>query len=635
MSRMYTLECLFMHPSGTRMGSRRFGPSPAALSQLRRSPAARALALGVLLTLCLAPTPGCDRSEPASLGTSAGAKGQGATGQGQPIAAPGASLERERAEALMAQEQWKDAAKVFGRLTKSSPDDGGLWFNLGYCQMMDHQHDRALEAMRRAAEFPDLKATALYNIACMHALRADSEAAFTALNASVEAGFDDWGHMNEDADLESIISDERMTDVYLRIMGRRAVLIVPDDISSLQQAMDVAGKGTEILVKQGTYSEQVMLKSGVHLRAESVGGATIRVSASEGPALGASECQDAKVTGFVIEQTTAAGAKPSPTVLLVNSDVALNRCRVVGGSVGIVVADSARAAIQDTFVENCVGHGVIVIGTPSTPQLTRVTSRNHGGDGIRFTKGARGTLDSSECSGNQLDGIGVAEGAAPTIRNTTCRNNGGSGMTFEAETTGQVENNRCYDNKDAGVAILGPGKGPGLRDNALSGNQLGGVLYQAGTWSTTATLTHEEGNFNGSPWNTGDYVIPIEIEIAEEPVVRFGRGTEQCVFRREGDTCSWKYSGDSTVTCRATTFQVSPVGLRVIVEFSGISHNKSVVGEHYWDFPVDGQLAMTGPIKDGTLELSTLHEYRLKNTYIGGGCYQSWRGVASVERTTK
>ena len=56
-----------------------------------------------------------------------------------------------------------------------------------------------------------------YNVACGYALAGNSTEALDWLEISIKAGYDDWDHIREDSDLESLRKERR----YLRIMADR------------------------------------------------------------------------------------------------------------------------------------------------------------------------------------------------------------------------------------------------------------------------------------------------------------------------------------------------------------------------------------------------------------------------------
>ncbi len=80
---------------------------------------------------------------------------------------------------------------------------------LGYSLHAAGRLDEAMAAHEKAATFPATKAAATYNIACVHALKGEIDAAFGSLDKAVAAGFQDLDLARKDSDLEKLRSDAR------------------------------------------------------------------------------------------------------------------------------------------------------------------------------------------------------------------------------------------------------------------------------------------------------------------------------------------------------------------------------------------------------------------------------------------
>ena len=114
---------------------------------------------------------------------------------------------------LQQSEDWMGAAKAWSEIAEANPEAGIAWFNLGYCLHAAGELDKAIEIHKKAANFDEYRGIALYNLGCAHALRGETDAAFTALAASAEAGFEVVEYAVSDADLTSLRDDPRMARV--------------------------------------------------------------------------------------------------------------------------------------------------------------------------------------------------------------------------------------------------------------------------------------------------------------------------------------------------------------------------------------------------------------------------------------
>lgn len=109
-------------------------------------------------------------------------------------------------------ERWDDVIAAARGLIARNERDGQAWVNLGYALHAMGRVDEALEAHRRAAQLPGVAGIGAYNIACVHALRGESDQAFAWLRKAMAAGGMDLRRVREDQDLKSLHADPRFKD---------------------------------------------------------------------------------------------------------------------------------------------------------------------------------------------------------------------------------------------------------------------------------------------------------------------------------------------------------------------------------------------------------------------------------------
>jgi len=126
------------------------------------------------------------------------------------------------ANALYEAGKYAEAVEAFKAITEAHPDNGEAWFKLGYCLHASGRLDEALVAHAKAAEFPQYRPVALYNLGCAHALKGNADAAFEALNKSIDSGFDNLKQLQEDTDLTSLRADPRWAPLVARLSSSKA-----------------------------------------------------------------------------------------------------------------------------------------------------------------------------------------------------------------------------------------------------------------------------------------------------------------------------------------------------------------------------------------------------------------------------
>lgn len=132
-----------------------------------------------------------------------------------------ATLRRE-ADAAVAKKDFVTAAAAFKRLTEVDPKDAEAWHLLGYSLHADGKLDEALAAHQQAAKFPAVAGPATYNIACVYALKGQSDEAFRWLEKACTLGFDDAELLASDGDLDSLRKDARFAKLTARLQDPQA-----------------------------------------------------------------------------------------------------------------------------------------------------------------------------------------------------------------------------------------------------------------------------------------------------------------------------------------------------------------------------------------------------------------------------
>jgi len=124
--------------------------------------------------------------------------------------------------AAVDKENWVEATAKFKALTEVQPRNGQAWLMLGYALHADKKLDEALPIHIKATEFPTVRDTAAYNVACVYALKGDKDKAIEWLKKAIEFGFGDAAHAEDDTDFDSIKSDQRFKDLVARMKAAPA-----------------------------------------------------------------------------------------------------------------------------------------------------------------------------------------------------------------------------------------------------------------------------------------------------------------------------------------------------------------------------------------------------------------------------
>ena len=124
----------------------------------------------------------------------------------------------QKANQAMQAQDWSAAIAGFEGVLKRDPNSAVAKFRLAYCVHASGDMDRAIPLHEAAAEHPQQRPVALYNLGCAHALKGNTDKAFEALTGSVDAGFNGGAgglvSAHADTDLVSLRDDPRFAELF-------------------------------------------------------------------------------------------------------------------------------------------------------------------------------------------------------------------------------------------------------------------------------------------------------------------------------------------------------------------------------------------------------------------------------------
>jgi transcriptional regulator GlxA family with amidase domain len=123
----------------------------------------------------------------------------------------------QEAMLLMDAQDFAAAAKAWRKVTEADPQNGVAWYRLGTSLAQAKQLEEAIAPLTKAAEFPERRSGALYNLACAQARLGRSSEALDALARAVEAGFREKWYLEHDDDLASIRELPRFREILAKL----------------------------------------------------------------------------------------------------------------------------------------------------------------------------------------------------------------------------------------------------------------------------------------------------------------------------------------------------------------------------------------------------------------------------------
>lgn len=240
------------------------------------------------------------------------------------------------------------------------------------------------------------------------------------------------------------------------------------DNVTIQDAIDSAGAGDIILVKDGTYIESVKVNK-PHLTIKSENG---------------------------VHRTVVQSMNTNEPVFEVTADyVYLSGFTVRVGNDGVWINSSNNIITSNTVADNT--HGIFLFNSSNNTLINNYVINNYVGVGLSFA--FNNTLINNTANFNTGDGLGIAfvSSSNNTLINNTANFNDGIGIRLEGSSNNLLTNNNASQNSVIGIDISSRSINNTITSNTANSNggeggNTGINLYN----SSDNTLINNTANFN-------------------------------------------------------------------------------------------------------------------------------------------
>ena len=267
-----------------------------------------------------------------------------------------------------------------------------------------------------------------------------------------------WIH-DDKAKLEWNVGDKNSVSYWLVAQDNPKIICVPTDYPTIQEAVDNATAGATIIVRSGTYYENVNVSKQLNLIGE---GNPVVDAGGSGSAITLSACE-IKFHGF-----TAANSS----------------------YVGIEVLSDNNFIVNNTASNNCYG---IYLKYSNNNTITNNNANSNDLDGIYLNHSNNNTITSNNVSSNDLDGISLGSSNNNTITNNNANySDSGCGIRLSSSSNNTITSNNANSNGFVGF-ILQYSNNNIITGNNVSNNGEGIWLYDS---NNNNTITYNNVNLN-------------------------------------------------------------------------------------------------------------------------------------------
>jgi len=254
-------------------------------------------------------------------------------------------------------------------------------------------------------------------------------------------------------------------------------IIVPDDYSNIQEAIDNAQPYDEIWIRPGTYYEIIDIDKPLTIRGDGTG--EVIIDGLGGPQV---------IHAF------------APNVNLIN-------LTIINGENGIYLSDADNAYIELCKIENCDYVGLDGYDSNDIRILDSMLRYNEEGINLLFCD--RAWITDTWCSDNRYDGLSIHDSDEVWLNNVSSLLNQGDGLYFTRGKDSYITDSSFMGNTDNGIYIFAS-KDIAICNTECKTNKQGiDFTYSRDCYISKTEMSHNEKGFY--PWYSDVAVVSSNI----------------------------------------------------------------------------------------------------------------------------
>lgn len=273
--------------------------------------------------------------------------------------------------------------------------------------------------------------------------------------------------------------------------------------STIQAAIDAAMPGDTVVIADGLYKENLILKGGITLRGR--GSGLVRIEGDgDRPVIYGQGVEDISLSGLSI---SSGRNKNIPLILLTSSKVSISNTLLYGSPLSAVEAkNGSEVKIKDSLIKGNRGSGLLSSGSKISVEKSFIAG--NGFFGIEVREKGEASIKDSYINENQTGGVLVKGGGKISLQNNLIIGNIFNGIWVK-DAACQASNNTIAGNAKAGIFLEPTAKGE-INNNILYGNGTGIKRNEnqnkIGITTTNNLFWGNVENYSGLSKRAGDLV---------------------------------------------------------------------------------------------------------------------------------
>nr|AAU83887.1 cell surface protein [uncultured archaeon GZfos34H9] len=363
----------------------------------------------------------------------------------------------------------------------------------------------------------------------------------------------------------------------------QSIIHVPDDFARIQWAVDNAIAGDTIIVRGGTYNENVKVNKRLTIRSNSGPAHTTVVAEKTNAHVFEVTANYVSIKGFTVKN--AIGKNEAGLHIYAGLYIHADHCnitdnRAVGNAYGFFLSDSTKNTIRNNTASANYGDGIYLDYSDSnTLSNNTVVKSNH--RGIRLWHSHGNAVYNNDVALNNQYGIRLDYSHDNLLVQNKARSNNRDGYSLDYSNNNILINNIANLNNEIGISVIHSNKNTLINNTASANNEVG-ISLEA---SCNSTL--KNNRMDGNYYNfciTADNVYHLiqsidATNLVDEKHVYYWVGQQNRVIPNDaGFVC---IVNSLNITVRDLTLTRNSVG--VLLAYSMLSRIENVSTSNNYD----------------------------------------------------
>ena len=288
-----------------------------------------------------------------------------------------------------------------------------------------------------------------------------------------------------------------------------SIIHVPDDFATIQGAVNNAIAGDTIIVRGGTYNENVKVNKRLTIRSDNGPAHTTVVAEKANAHVFYVTADYVSIKGFTVEN--AIGKNETGLYIYAGVHIHADHCnitdnRAVGNAYGFFLSDSTKNTIRNNTASNNYGDGIYLDYSDSNILSNNTAVKSNHRNGIRLWHSHENGVYNNDVALNNQYGIRLDYAHDNILVQNKARSNNRDGYSLDYSNNNILINNIANLNNEIGISLIHSNENTLINNTASANNEVG-ISLEA---SCNSTL--KNNRMDGNYYNfgvTGDNVYHL------------------------------------------------------------------------------------------------------------------------------